>query len=148
MISALAALVRGGLTALVEPRAHRLDRWRRPWCQPERELGLFFQALLILAFLNTFAAYYGLSYWFTGGVFALWALHLPADLWSWLRLRRRPHGTLELHHRGFLLLDLGPLWLRGLVAAASATVYVFGEPVRLALDSAFRFSLELLGRQT
>jgi hypothetical protein len=144
VVTALAALIRGGLTALVESRAHRLDRWRRPWFQPEREVASFFHALLTLSFLNTFAAHYGFSTWFTVVLFVLWALHLPADGWSWLRLRRRPQGTLQLHRRGFLLLDLGPLWLRGVVAALSAAVYLVAGPLRLALDACFRFLLALL----
>src|SRR3990167_7240557 len=118
VVWAVAALLRAGLTALLERGGHRLDRWRRVWFHPERELARLLEALLIVAFVAEFVRHYDLPGWTTPLVAAVWALHLPADLWSWLRLRRQPRGTRQLHERGFLLLDLGPVGLRGAVVLA------------------------------
>jgi len=122
VVWALAALLRAGLTALLEPRGHRLDRWRRVWFEPERELGLLLEALLVIAFVATFARRYDWPAWAGVAVAGLWALHAPVDLWNWLRWRGRPRSTRGLHERGFLLLDLGPLWLRAAVAALAAAL--------------------------
>lgn len=129
----LAALLRSGLRAALEPAGHRLDRWRRVWFYPERELAQLLAALLILAFLAVFAERYALPEWATAALFAVWALRLPADGWSWVRTRRR--GTLELHQRGFRLLDLGPLWLRALLALLAAAFYFLIPPLRAALNA-------------
>ncbi len=129
----LAALLRSGLRAALEPAGHRLDRWRRTWFYPERELAQLLAALLILAFLAAFAERYALPEWATAALFAVWALRLPADGWSWVRTRRR--GTLELHQRGFRLLDLGPLWLRALLALLAAALYLLIPPLRAALNA-------------
>ena len=129
----LAALLRSGLRAALEPAGHRLDRWRRVWFYPERELAQLLVALLILAFLTTFAERYALPGWATAALFAVWALRLPADGWSWFRTRRR--GTLELHQRGFRLLDLGPLWLRALLALLAAAFYLLIPPLRATLNA-------------
>jgi len=129
----LAALLRSGLRAALEPAGHRLDRWRRTWFYPERELAQLLAALLILAFLAAFAEHYALPGWATAALFAVWALRLPADGWSWVRTRRR--GTLELHQRGFRLLDLGPLWLRALLALLAAALYLLIPPLRAALEA-------------
>lgn len=135
----LAALVRSGLRAALEPAGHRLDRWRRTWFHPERELAQLLAALLILAFLNAFAARYAVPGWFTPALFALWALRLPADGWNWFRARRR--GTLDLHERGFRLLDLGPLWLRALLALLAAGLYLLIPPLRASLKVLMAFLL-------
>lgn len=133
----LAALLRSGLRTALEPAGHRLDRWRRVWFYPERELAQLLAALLILAFLITFAERYALPGWTTAALFAVWALRLPADGWSWVRTRRR--GTLELHQRGFRLLDLGPLWLRALLALVAVAFYLLIPPLRAALNALMVF---------
>ncbi len=133
----LAALLRSGLRAALEPAGHWLDRWRRVWFYPERELAQFLAVLLILAFLAAFAERYALPGWTTAALFAVWALRLPADGWSWFRTRRR--GTLELHQRGFRLLDLGPLWLRALLALLAAAFYFLIPPLRAALKALMVF---------
>ncbi len=133
----LAALLRSGLRAALEPAGHQLDRWRRTWFYPERELAQLLAALLILAFLTTFAERYALPEWAAAALFAVWALRLPADGWSWFRTRRR--GTLELHQRGFHLLDLGPLWLRALLALLAAALYLLIPSLRAALKALMVF---------
>jgi len=140
----LVALARWWLTLLLEPRGQRLDLWRRPWFHPERELGFFLEALLILAFLVAFARRYGFPAWMIGGLFVLWALHLLSDAWTWLRVRLRPQGTLALHQRGFFLLDAGPLWLRALAGLLAAGLYFLVPPLRGAFDFFFGFLLASL----
>lgn len=137
----LSALARWGITVALERRGHHLDRWRRAWFHPERELSRFLECLLILAFLTTFSELYSLPRWAGLLVFALWALRLPADLWTWVRWRLRPQSTLHLHLRGFLLLDLGPLWLRGALALLAAAIYFVVSPVRGFLAFAVGFLL-------
>jgi len=144
LTAGLAALLRAGLTAALEPRGHRLDRWRRRWFHPEREMGSFLEALLLLSFLLAFTSSYALSEWIGGMLFVVWALHLPADLWTWARLRLRPHGTLELHQRGFLLLDVGPLWLRAVVSTLAAAVYILVPPIRFVLNAGMGFMVARL----
>lgn len=140
----LAALARWWVTVLLEPRGQRLDRWRRLWFHPERELSFFLEAFLILSFLATFARAYGLSTWVVAGVFVVWALHLPSDTWTWIRVRLRPQGTLALHQRGFFLLDGGPLWLRTVAALLAAGLYLLVPPLRAVLDSLMGFLLSNL----
>lgn len=134
VIWALAGLVRGGLTAVLERRGHRLDPWRRVWFHPERELGLLLEALLIVAFVATFVRLYGLPGWVTPALAGAWALQLPVDLWNWLRTRGRPRGTRQLHERGFRLLDLGPLWVRAAVVLLAGGFYFLLLPLRAALN--------------
>ena len=143
VVWAVAALLRAGLTALLERGGHRLDRWRRVWFHPERELARLLEALLIVAFVAEFVRHYDLPGWTTPLVAAVWALHLPADLWSWLRLRRQPRGTRQLHERGFLLLDLGPVWLRAALLLLAAGLY-FLPPLGAALGRMMRFLLGIL----
>jgi hypothetical protein len=131
---AAAGLARGLLNVALEPLGYRLDRWRRAWFHPEREAGYFVEVLLIASFTVTFAGRYDLPAWVASVIFVVWALHLPADGWSWSRARLRPQGTKELHQRGFLLLDIGPLWLRGALGVLAAGVYLFIPPLRVALD--------------
>lgn len=130
----LVALVRAGLRAALEPQGHRLDRWRRVWLHPERELALLLEVILVLAFVFNFVERYALPMWATPVVVGLWALHLPTDFWAWLRCRRHPESTRELHERGFLRLELGPLWLRALVGLVAAGVYLLIPPLRSFLD--------------
>lgn len=132
---ALAALARMLLTGLFESRGHWLDPWRRVWFHPEREGSLFLEVLLIASFLTTFADLYALPVWVASVLFVAWALHLPTDVLSWIRLRRRPQGTLELHRRGFLLVGLGPLWVRVLVAGLAAGLYLLPTPLRSILNA-------------
>ena len=130
----LAALIRWWVTVLLERRGRRLDRWRRPWFHPEREVGFFLEALLIVSFLATFTRSYGVPTWGALALFVVWALHLPADSWTWVRVRLSPQATSTLHQRGFFLLDCGPLWLRaagGLLAAGS---YLLAPPLRAVFD--------------
>lgn len=143
---AVAELARAGIVAALEPRGHRLDRWRRVWFHPERELAFFLEAFLILAFVANFVARSALPAWTTPLLVGLWALHLPADCWSWLRTRRRPHGTRQLHERGFLLLDLGPLWLRVVEVGLAAGLYLLLPPLRALLDTMMGFILASLQR--
>jgi len=145
VVWAVAALLRAGLTALLERGGHRLDRWRRVWFHPERELARLLEALLIVAFVAEFVRYYDLPGWTTPLVAAVWALHLPADLWSWSRLRRQPRGTRQLHERGFLLLDLGPLWLRAVVLGLAGSLYLV-PPLRAVLGTMMGFILASLDR--
>ncbi|MFQ5777680.1 MAG: hypothetical protein ACE5IP_06695 [Terriglobia bacterium] len=140
----LAALIRSGLTAVLEPWGRRLDRWRRVWFHPERELALLFESLLIVALLATFAARYNLPVWAGAVVVTLWALHLPADLWSWARRHRTGNGTRELHLRGFWLLEVGPLWVRMIVLLLGVVLYWFLPPVRAGLDTLMSFLLTSL----
>lgn len=135
VVTALAALVRSGLAAALEPAGQRLDRWRRVWFHPERELGLLLGAFLVLSFVVVYGELYRLPGWVTAVLFGLGALRLPGDLWSWFRTRSNPRGTRQLHERGFLLLDLGPLWLRGAVALAAAGLYFLLLPLRTVLDT-------------
>ena len=139
-----AALLRAALTAALEPRGHRLDRWRRLWFNPEREMGSLLEALLLVSFLLAFTRVYELSWWITAALFPVWALHLPADLWTWALLHVRPQGTLELHQRGFLLLDVGPLWLRAVVSALAAALYFLVPPIRFLLDTGMGFMVSRL----
>lgn len=137
--AALAALIRSGLTALLEPWGHRLDRRRRVWFHPERELGSVFESLLIVALLGTFAARYGLPVWVGLAIVILWALHLPGDSWSWARSRRAGNGTRELHLRGFWLLGVGPLWVRAVVLFLAIALYSFAPPVGAGLNTMMNF---------
>lgn len=130
----LAGLSRAAVTAGLETRGHRLDRWRRVWFHPEREMAFLVEALLILSFLAVFLRRYAFPLWVAPTLVALWALHLPADLYSWLRARRRPEDTRELHERGFLLLDLGPLGVRVAVVAVAAGLYFWFPPVRAIFE--------------
>lgn len=130
----LARLVRAGLGALLEPQGQRLDRWRRVWFHPEREAAFLAESLLILSFVRGIVGRYHLPVWVTPALFTLWALHLPADAWSWFHLRRRPEDTRRLHLRGFLLLDLGPLWLRTLLVPLTAGLYFLIPPLRSVFD--------------
>jgi hypothetical protein len=134
LVWAGAALLRAGLTVLLERGGHRLDRWRRVWFHPERELARLLEALLIVAFVAAFVGHYHLPVWTTFLTATVWALHLPADLWNWLRLRRQPQGTRQLHERGFLLLELGPLWLRGVTLGLAGSIYLV-PPLRAALNT-------------
>jgi hypothetical protein len=130
----LAALIRWWVTVLLERRGRLLDRWRRSWFHPEREVGFFLEALLIVSFLATFTRSYGLPTWGALALFVVWALHLPVDFWTWARVRLRPEATFALHQRGFFLLARGPLWLRaagGLLAAGS---YLLVPPLRVVFD--------------
>ncbi|MGH9862099.1 MAG: hypothetical protein ACRD35_01605 [Candidatus Acidiferrales bacterium] len=144
LTAGLAALLRAGLIAVLEPRGHGLDRWRRRWFHPEREMGSFLEALLLLSFLLAFSRSYELAWWITAALFPVWAMHLPVDLWTWARLRLRPQGTLELHQRGFLLLDVGPLWLRAVVGALAAALYFLVPPIRFALGTGMGFMVSRL----
>lgn len=140
-----AAMIRAGITALLEPRGHWLDPWRRVWFHPERELGHLVEALLIVAFVASFARHYALPLWATAALAGLWALHLPSDSWSWLRARRHPPTTRQLHERGFRLLDLGPLWLRALIAGAALGLYLL-PPLRPFFDRLMSVILLTLAR--
>lgn len=142
----LSALVRAGVTAALEPQGHRLDRWRRVWFHPERELAALLEVLLILAFVASFVARYSLPAWVTPALVSVWALHLPADLTNWLRSRRHPHGTRQLHERGFLLLDLSPWWLRAAGLLVAAGLYILLPPLRAVLDRMMGFILTSLQR--
>lgn len=144
LVWAVAALVRVGLTALLEPRGHWLDRWRRVWFHPERELGRLLEAFLIVAFVAGYFSHYALPAWGAIVVAGVWALHLPADTWSWLRLQRR-RDTRALHERGFLLLELGPLWLRVGVTALAAALYLL-PGVRPALNTVVNVLVAILER--
>ena len=141
LVMALAAAIRAALTAALEPRGHRLDPWRRVWFHPERELAGVPEALLIVAFVARFVRAYELPPWALPLLAGLWALHLPTDFWNWARSRRQPRSTRWLHERGFLLLDLGPLWLRAAVVLFSAGVYFFFSPVGSALDTMMAYLL-------
>lgn len=144
LVAGLAALARAALTAGLQARGHRLDLWRRPWFHPERECGFFLEALLILSYLMAFATRHFLPLWVGLLLFALWAFHLPADLWTWARLRLRPQGTLELHERGFFLLDVGPLWLRLALGLLSAAFYFLLPPLRALLAAGMNVLLSAL----
>lgn len=145
-IAVLTALIRAGLRAALEPIGHRLDRWRRAWFHPERELAYLLEALLIIAFLDVFAYNYQVPLWGTAVVAAIWALHLPADFWSWARVRFRPGSPRALHLRGFRLLDLGPLWLRLAGLALAATLYFLVPSLRRSLSAATGFLLSFFYR--
>jgi len=140
----LAALVRWWVTVLLEGRGHRLDRWRRPWFHPEREAGFFLEALLIVSFLATFAGRYGVPTWGALALFVVWAFHLPADAWTWVRVRLNPQATLELHQRGFFLLDVGPLWMRAGIGLLATASYLLVPPLRALFDLAMGFLLSSL----
>lgn len=142
----LSALARWAITAGLERRGQRLDRWRRVWFHPERELGRFLDSLLILAFLTTLAELYSWPRWAALALFIVWALHLPADFRTWLACRWRPHSTLHLHQRGFFLLDFAPLWLRATVGGLAAAVYLVVPPVRRSLGMVMEFFLTGLQR--
>ncbi len=144
LVVLLGALFRAVLTVLLEPRGHRLDRWRRVWFHPERELGRLLEVVLILAFVAGFVRAYNLPAWMTPALAILWALHLPADLWSWLRSRGQQTSTRRLHERGFLLLALGPLWMRAAVALLAAAIYFLVVPLREGLDTIVAFVLASL----
>lgn len=146
LVVVLGAVIRAALTALLEPRGHRLDLWRRVWFHPERELALFLETLLIVAFVAGFVRHYALPAWVTPALAGVWALHLPADLWNWFRTRPNPRGTRELHERGFLLLDLGPLGLRAVVALLAGGLYFLVPPLRAGLDTMLSFLLGNLQR--
>lgn len=145
-IAVLAALIRAGLKAALEPLGHRLDVWRRAWFHPERELAYLVEAVLIVAFLDAFAYNYQVPLWGAALVGAVWALHLPADLWSWARARLRPASPRALHLRGFRLLDLGPLWLRLVGLALVAALYFLIPPFRRTLTAATTYLLSLFYR--
>lgn len=135
LLTALAAaLVAALLKSLLERRGHQLDRWRRVWFHPERELVRLLEALLILSWLAAYGDRFGLGWGVVLAVYALWALHLVADARSyWPRLSRGArHSTLALHERGFFLLDYGSLPLRVGVAALAAALF-FLPPVRRLL---------------
>lgn len=140
---AVSALLRAGLTALLELRGHSLDRWRRVWFHPEREAGRLLEGLLIIAFVAGFVRRAGLPLWLALLVAAVWGLDLPSDSWNWFRWRHRPQGTRELHERGFLLLDLGPLWLRAAVLGLAGSLYLL-PPLRAVLDTMMGFILASL----
>lgn len=141
LTAALAVLGRAALVAVLEPRGGWLDRCRRRWFHPERELGSLLEAFLILAFVANFVARFSFPRWTLAVVAAVWALHLPADGWSWFRVGLHPHATRPLHLRGFLLLDLGPLWLRSIVVGVAAGLYFLVPPLRWLCDSMMRFIL-------
>ncbi len=143
VVWAMSGLLRGGLRALVEPCGHRLDRWRRVWFHPERELGRLLEGLLVIAFVASFVRRSALPLWPGVVVAAVWGLDLPADFWNWFRWRRRPQGTRELHERGFLLLDLGPFWLRAVVLGLAGALYLV-PPLRAALTTMMGFILASL----
>ena len=145
VVWAMSGLLRAGVTALAEPRGHRLDRWRRVWFHPERELGRLLEGLLVIAFVVSYVRRSGLPLWPAVVVAAVWGLDLPADFWNWFRWRRRPQRTRELHERGFLLLDLGPLWLRAVVLGLAGSLYLV-PPLRAALDTMMGFILASLDR--
>lgn len=134
LVVLLAALIRSLLTVVLEPAGHRLDRWRRVWFHPERDFSRLLEALLIIAFVVSFARTYELPAWVIPVLAGFWALHLPVDFWSWLRMRRSPERTRRLHERGFLLLALGPLWMRAALTLLAATMYFLVVPLRAALD--------------
>lgn len=144
LVLGVSSLVGAVLAAGLERRGQRLDRWRRVWFHPERELRSLLEAFLIVAFVAAFVRRYELPVWATAALAGLWALHLPADLWNWLRTRPHPRGTRELHERGFLLLDLGPLWLRITIAGFGAGLYFLLPPVRAVFDKIFGFVLASL----
>ena len=146
LLAGLAALARAGIVAALEPLGHRLDRWRRAWFHPERELAFFLEAFLVVAYVANFSARYSFPAWATPVLVGLWALHLPADFWSWLRTRLRPQDTRQLHERGFLLLDLGPLWLRAVGVAVAAGLYLLLPPLRAVSDRIMAFLLASLQR--
>jgi hypothetical protein len=144
MVLAVSALLGAGLRRGLEPQGRRIDRWRRSWFHPERELARLFESVLIVAFVWNFVQRYSLPGWAGLLVFLLWALHLPSDGWDWLRFRRNPSGTRELHQRGFLLLGLGPLWVRAGVAGVAAALYFFIAPLRTSLDRVMGFVIARL----
>lgn len=133
LVSALALVLRRACWVGLEPLAKRLDRWRRPWFYPERELGWFLTAWLALSLVSAFSLRYALPRWSAWLVFGVWALHVPADLLSWLRTRKR--RALHLHQRGFRLLELGPLWLRGVIGLAAAAAYLLAPPLQAGLEA-------------
>lgn len=132
--AALAALARWGLEAALEPRAHRLDPWRRRWFEPERELGLLVESLLVCAFLSAFVQAGGAPAWLVATLGALGLLRLPAELWTWSRIRLHPQSTLALHQRGFFLVGAGPLWARASAAGLGAVVYFLAPFLREAVE--------------
>lgn len=144
VISGVAALVRWWVTALLERGGRRLDRWRRAWFHPEREVGFFLEALLILSFLATFAGRYEVPTWATLSLFVVWAFHLPADAWTWVRMQWSRQATLALHQRGFFLLDSGPLWLRAVGGLLAAGGYLVVPPLQAVFDAAMGFLLTAL----
>jgi hypothetical protein len=139
VVWAVSSLLGAGLRRGLEPHGQRLDRCRRSWFHPEREVAHFVESLLILALVWSVGPRYAWPAALGWSVFLLWALHLPADAWSWIRLQQQPNRTRELHQRGFLLLGLGPLWVRTLVSALAAAGYFFVGPVRTGLDIVMGF---------
>ncbi|MFQ5695192.1 MAG: hypothetical protein ACE5HB_04310 [Terriglobia bacterium] len=134
LVGMAAGLLREAFTALVERYGRRLDRWRRNWFQPEREAASFLRALLVTAFAFSFGAVFDQPAWLAWSVAVVWGLRLPTDLWTGVRLRRRPHDTLRLHKRGFWLLHAGPLWVRALTLATALGCYVVLTPVQRGLS--------------
>ncbi|MFQ5927221.1 MAG: hypothetical protein ACE5MH_07280 [Terriglobia bacterium] len=116
----LAALVGALLRRGLEPRGHQLDRWRRVWFHPERELARFAEALLVLGWLLAYGERFGFPCGALLAVYGAWTLHLVPDARSYWALHRAPTSTRQLHRRGFFLLDYGPLPLRLALAALAA----------------------------
>jgi hypothetical protein len=115
---ALAAAARAGLEAALEPFGHRLDHWRRPRFEPERELGQFLESFLVFSYVVWFVPGLDFSRLVFLAVGFVWTLRLPRDLWTWIRLARDRQCTLALHERGFFLSQAGGLAHR-LVMSAS-----------------------------
>lgn len=143
VVAVVSALLRAALTAALERCGHRLDLWRRVWFHPEREVASLVEGFLVVAYVSSFVGHYALPVWVLPAVAGVWGLHLRRDLGTWLRIRLRPHRTRELHERGFLLLDLGPLWLRVPVLLGAAGIY-FLPPLRAASDRIMVFLLTSL----
>ena len=138
----MAAGLRAGVVKLFEPAGRRLDRWRRGGVEPERDLSLFLENLLILAFVAGFVGRYRLPVWAFLVLAGAWMLHLPRDFAS--LLRNRSPTPASVHRRGFFFFHYGPLPLRVLWGLLALGVWYGAKTVGVDLSAVTGLLLETL----
>jgi hypothetical protein len=123
-----------------------LDRVRRWWFDPAREVGTFLLALLSLSLLRGYGAFLPVPDWPLYIIFLLWSLRLVGEARVRITLLLEKGSALALHEAGFFVDRRGPLLTRAATVGLAVAAYFWVPPLHTLLDRITTWLLQLAAR--